>query len=230
MGGGFYYGSNKWLVVKEIQVELEKEPVWEGDMEQIQSLLQNRLQPFIGKKIWQVSFKDLMLTMRSEPRVGEVKILRLLPNRFFIQARSRKPLIVALNEDNGKIHPLSVDGKILPALPFNKIPDLPILRGRMLFKDKELRQKAIQFLRIMEEQGEFSQPEISEIKYSAQEKSFIFILSSNGQPVKIGQQAIKAKIKRIESVLRYLNQKNIKWHVMDARFSQKIVVSAKKPI
>ena len=228
--GVFYYGFNKWLIISNIQMELQEEPAWEGSMDELRSTLQLKLQKFIGEKIWQVSFDDLMKVIRSEPRVGPVKILRLLPNRFFIQLQSRKPLLVLLDTNNGKIHPLSMDGQVLPPLSFNQIPDLPILRGSIFFKKMEIRKRAIHFLNLMPEQGKFSRQEISEVKYSSQEKSLTFILSKNGKPIKVGYEPIQMKTKRIESVLRYLDQKNIKWRVIDARFSQKIVVSTSKAI
>jgi len=229
--GIFHYSLNKWLVVSEIQLELQKEPVWEKDsMDEIQSILQSKLQTFIGKKIWQVSFDNLMEAMRSEPRVGSVNILRLLPNRFFIQIQPRKPLLVLLNPNKGTIHPLSMDGKVLPPLSPNQIPDLPILRGKIFLEETAIRKLAIRFLSLMPEKGEFSQKEISEVKHSSREKSLTFILSKSGKPIKVGYDPIKMKTRRIESVLRYLNQQNIKWRVIDARFSQKIVVSTSKAI
>ena len=225
-----YYGLNKWMVVKEIQLELKQEPKWDHSEEEIRKTLLTKLQKFIGKKIWQVSFDDLMQDMRSEPRIGPVKILRLLPNRFFIQLQSRKPLLILLNPSKNTIHPLSMDGQVLPSLPVDQIPDLPVLRGSIFLKKIEVRKQAIHFLSLMPEQGDFSHQEISEIRYSSQEKSFIFILSKNGKPIKVGYDPTQMKTKRIESVLRYLDQKSIKWRVIDARFSQKIVVTTSKAI
>ena len=225
-----YYGLNKWLIISEIQLELQKEPIWEDSMYEIQSTLQSKLQTFIGKKIWQVSLNDLKETVHSESRVGPVKILRLLPNRFFIQIQPRKPLLVLLDPNSGKIHPLSMEGQILPSVYFNQIPNLPILRGYVFLKQIALRKLAIHFLNLMPKKGEFSRQEISEVKYSTKEKSLTFILSKNGQSIKVGYDPTQMKPKRIESVLRYLDQKNIKWRVIDARFSQKIVVSTSKAI
>lgn len=228
--GVSYYGLSKWMVVKEIQLELKQEPTWDHSEEEIRKKLLTKLQKFIGKKIWQVSFDDLMQDMRSEPRVGPIKILRLLPNRFFIQVQSRKPLLVLLNSSKNTIHPLSMDGQVLPPLSADQIPNLPILRGPIFLKKIEVRKQAINFLSLMPEQGDFSHQEVSEIRYSHQEKSLIFILSKNGKSIKVGYDPTQMKTKRIESVLRYLDQKSIKWRVIDARFSQKIVVTTSKAI
>lgn len=228
--GFSFYGLHQWFIVGEIQLKLEKSPGWEGSKKEIQSLLAKKLKPFVGKKLWQVSLEDLMKALSSEPRVGEVKILRLFPNRFFVQIKPRKPLLVLLHHKTEKIHPLSMSGQILDALPLNQIPNLPILRGAIFLTQSKVREQAIRFLSVMPEQGAFSRQEISEIKYSPQEKSLAFILSKNGKPIKVGYDPTQVKNKRIDSVLRYLNQKNIKWRVIDARFSQKIVVSTGKAI
>jgi len=166
--------------------------------------------------------------MQSEPGIGDVNILRVLPNRFVIHVYSRKPLLVLLNHYSGKIHPLTAAGKILDPFANKEIPNLPILRGSIFLESKNIRKQAIKSISFIPEHGEFSRQEISEIKYSPQEKSLIFILSKNGKPIKVGQGSMQIKAKRIASVLRYLNQKNIKWRVIDARFSQKIVVSTIK--
>ena len=224
-----WYALNHWFIVSDIQIELVKASSWEGSEKELHSLLQIKLKKFIGQKMWDVSFEDLVQAVRSEARVGEVQILRRLPNQFFIQIQARKPLLVWLNAPEGTVHPLSMDGHILPPLSIDKIPNLPILRGEVFFKDKNIRKQAIRFMNLLPEQGEFSQKAISEIKYSHQEKSLIFVLSSNGKPVKMGFELEGEKLKRVESVLRYLEQKNIKWRLIDARFAQKIVVSTIKP-
>ena len=225
-----YYGLNHWLVLKDIQLQLKQDAIWEGSAKEVEAFLSLKLEKFIGKKMWQVSLKDLRQVAQSEPRVGEVQVLRRLPNRFFLQIHARKPLLVWLNTKEDSIHPLSREGQILPALPLHRIPDLPILKGALFLTDKNIRKQAIRFIQLLPEQGAFSRSAVSEIKYSAPEKSLIFILSANGKPVKISPKALPVQIKRVESVLRYLDQKNIPWRVIDARFAQKIVVSTARPV
>ena len=224
------YELNRRLVVKDIQLELQKESIWEGNIEEIQSLLTEKLKIFVGKKIWMVSLKEVVRMVHSEPRIGSVQALRVFPNKILVKIQPRKPLLVLLNPETGKIHPLSMEGQILPPLSVKWVPDLPILRGSVFVNNKSVRQKALQFLTLLPEQGEFSRKEISEVKYSPTEKNLIFILSKNGKPIKAGREPARIKIKRIESVLRYLNQKNIQWRVIDARFSQKVVVSTGKSL
>ena len=225
-----YYGLSKKFVITDVHLTLKKEPVWEDSMEEIHSQILQKLQGAVGKNIFQVSLKELSQVAQSDPRVGSVKILRRLPRHLFVELQPRKPLLVLLNPHSGKIHPLSMDAQILSPLPTAQVPDLPILRGAPFVKQKELRETALQFFHLMPEQGKFSRREISEVQYSSQEKSLVFVLSKNGKLIKVGAQPLPIKTKRIESVLRYLDQKNIKWRVIDARFSQKIVVSTGQAI
>ena len=225
-----YYGATKWLVVGEIQLEMPEEPAWEGSREEIYTSYLKKLQKFIGQKMWTLNFEELNKILQSDSRVGSIKILRLLPSRVFIEIEPRKPLLIFLNPDTGQIHPISMQGQILPHLAFNRIPDLPVLRGSIFLKQPKMRKLAIEVLNIMPEEGNFSRQKISEIKFSPPEKSLLLVLSKNGEAIKVGNDPAQIKTKRIESVLKYLDQKNIKWRVIDARFSQKIVVSTTKAI
>ena len=78
-------------------------------------LFQEKLNPFIGKPIWKIDLDELKNIIQSEPYIGAVKILRLLPDRFLVQLSARQPILVLL-DSKGKMHPLSVDGKLLPPL------------------------------------------------------------------------------------------------------------------
>ena len=224
-----YYVFNKWLILRDFQVQLSSQPAWEKPEEEIHAVIQKKLKPFIGKQMWRIDLDELSNIIQSEPYIGSVKILRLLPDRFLVQLSARQPVLVLL-DSKGKMHPLSVDGKLLPPLSSKQAPDLPILRDRVFFDQEKLRKLAIQFILLLPQTGLFSRDNVSEISYISDENSFAFILSSTGKPVKVGQDPKKLRTKRIESVLHYLNQQSIKWRVIDARFSQKIVVSTSKAI
>ena len=224
-----YYIFNSWLVIKEFQITLNPFPSWEKPPQEIHKNVQNKLQPFIGKKIWKVNLNDLIDIVQKEPYIGSVKILRSLPHRFLIELSARKPFLLLLDSQSRR-HPLSIEGKLLPPLPDTYTPDLPILRGQIFFKKPILRKQALDFVLSMPKTGLFSQKNLSEIRYNKKEKSLAFVLSDSGKPILVGQEPKQLKSSRMESVLNYLNQQNIKWRVIDARFSQKIVVSVSRDI
>ena len=225
-----YYRLGEYLVVSQVQLEIEDKTQWNNN--DILMDLQGQLNQFVGKNIWDVSLDDLWKVIESDPRIHKdtAKLIRLLPNRFLIQIQMQKPLAV-LWDPKGYIHPLSMDAQLLPALSLQESPDLPVLRGDEFFEHIQLRSLALQFLNQLPEEGtDLSRRNISEIMYSDSEESLLVVLSHYGKPVKIGRDWKRKKWKRIESVLRYLEQQNIEWRVIDARFSQKIVVSTTQAI
>lgn len=225
-----YYRLGRYLVISQIQLEISDENQWYSN--EILVDLQERLNEFVGKKIWEVSLDDLLSILKADPHVhlDSAKLLRLLPNRFLVQIQVQKPLAV-LWDSKGYVYPLSMEAQLLPALPLKQSPDLPILRGSLFFEHIQLRSLALQFLDQLPKEGtDLSRNNISEIMYSDSEKSLLVILSHYGKPIKIGRDLKRKKWKRIESVLQYLEQQNIQWRVIDARFSQKIVVSTTQAI
>ncbi len=226
----FQYVANQWLSVKEIQIQAQEDVYWEDSIAEIQSKLQSKFQPFIGKRIWDISLNDLKNILQLEnSRIGSFQIIRLLPNRFLVRLQPIKPLLIFLDA-NGKIYPLGMDGELLHSLPVTQIPDAPILRGSVFSQELLLRQLALEFMQLLPEQGDFSRQTISEVSYSHREKSLFFRLSKNGRTIKVNRNPKQLRIKRIESVLHYLDQQSIQWYVMDARFLQKIVVSTHQSI
>jgi len=226
-----YYRLGGYLRVSHIHLEILGKAPWKinEDLKDVQE----QLNQFIGKKIWKVSLDDIWNLLKSDPRVhiDSTKLLRILPNRFLVQIHIQQPLAVLWDSQKGSVHPLSMDAQLLPALPLMQSPDLPVLRGFEFFEDIQLRSQALQFLKQLPEEGtDLSRKNISEIMYSNLENSFLVILSDHGRPVKIGRDLKRKKWRRIESVLQYLEQQNIKWRVIDARFSQKIVVSTTQAI
>ncbi len=218
------YFISQHLVVQKIVVEVDKEFSWDPAIEVTRTRVQKKLKSFIGKKFKDISLKKVINIVYSEPRVGSAGVVRLLPYRLLIKIKPRRPLLVWLDQD-GLLHPLAIDGTLLPPFVSHPVLDLPIVRGQVFFKKKSLRKMAIAFIQQLPKVGELSLQSISEVKYSLQEDSLYFILSKNSRKITMGNNPQQIKLERILSVLQYLRQQNIKWRVIDMRFSQKIVVS-----
>lgn len=222
----FAYCIFQWMRVDRIEIEIEKSFAWDQSVKEIHSRVQKKLQPFIGKRVKDISLEELVRIVQSESRIGSVGIMRLLPHHLLVKIQIRKPLLVLLDA-KGYMHPLSIDGALLPPLDPNQAPDLPIVRGSAFFKQIRLRKLAIAFIQRLPKEGELSLKSISEVHYSPQEDSLYFILDHNGKRIMMGKDPQRIKVDRIESVLQYLRQQRIKWRVIDVRFSQKIVVSTR---
>ena len=189
--------------------------------------LNKQVKPLIGSWIWQVSIKELGQKIKKHPKVEEVQILRLWPHRFQIRILSDKPVLLWMKNSN-TFYPITQKGSLLYPIPLHSVPNLPILRGFVFFKNQNLRKKVIQIYQYLPQKGFFSQKNISEISYSKKDASFYLHLTYVASKIRIGENLPEFRPDRVESVLRYLKQKEIKWRVIDARYSKKVVVSLVK--
>ena len=222
----FAYLIFQWLRVSHIEIQIEKNFSWDSSVNQIRLQVQEKLKPYIGKRIKDIALEKLIDIVKTDPRVNTVGIVRLLPHHLLVQIQIKKPLLVLLDKKS-YMHPISIDGTLLPALKPKHAPDLPIVRGTVFFKQKSLRKLAISFIQKLPKDGLFSAKAISEIHYLPAEDSLYFVLDQNGNRIMVGSKPEQIKVGRIKSVLQYLSQQHIKWRVIDVRFSQKIVVSTR---
>ena len=195
------------------------------NQEQIIQELKENTKPYIGAWIWQVSIKKLEKKISEHPKVQQAWVRRSWPSSFHVFLLSPKPVFLLMGP--GQFYPVTADGSLLKPLNSQDIPDLPFLRGK-LQDNAELRKKALLFFSHLPKKGLFSQSHISEMRYAQKEQNFYFYLLSSGLAVRVGENLSEFRPDRVESVLKYLQQKKIKWRVIDARFSQKVVVSLDK--
>ena len=212
--------------MNEISFSAQNSWLKKEDQTQVIQELKEKTDPFIGLWIWRLPLKKLEKMVRAHPQVEQVQILRSWPSRFQVILLSEEPLFLLIGQK--LFYPVTAKGKLLEPLTSENIPDLPLLRGDLFLKKEPLRQKAAELFLHLPKEGFFSQSNISEIKYARKEQNFYFYLVEKGLPVRVGEMLPEFRPDRVESVLKYLNQKKIKWRVIDARFSQKVIVSLDK--
>ena len=188
--------------------------------------LERKTAPYKGMWVWSLPIHKLKKIIRSHPQVKQVRISRTWPNRFLVLLLPEKPMFLIMG--NKVFYPTAVDGELLEPVNSSKAPDLPFLRGAEFFKQKNLREKIARLFLHLPKKGLFSQSNISEIAYSKNDQNFYMYLLQSGRPVRIGERLSEFRPDRVESVLKYLEQKKIKWRVIDARFYQKVIVSLDK--
>ena len=219
-----YSFFSQWIRVDEISFTAQDFWLKEEEKKQLISELKKDTDPLIGSWIWEISIKKISQIVQKNPKVEEVQVLRLWPNKFQIQLLSDEPLLLWM-KNISTFYPITKKGSLLSPILLSSLPDLPILRGSALFKNKSLRQKAVQIYQHLPKKGVFSQQNISEIAYLDKDSSFYIHLFNFGSKIRIGENLSEFRPDRVESVLRYLKQKKIKWRVIDARYSQKVIVS-----
>jgi len=219
---GFQAKERGLFRLQEIEIEKGANLQDEFFFQSIRDSLSAQIQPLVGQYIWKVRLEGIMQKIEGDQRIEAAHISRLFPNRLRIVIEPHRPILAVLTEDN-KVYPLAPDGTLMTALAITEGPDLPLLRGKQFIKDEALRKKAIQLFNELPESGSFSQKIISEINYS-QKAGFSLILSNLGTEVRVGEADLGRKASRVEKVMSYLENHQIKGRVIDARFTKKVVV------
>lgn len=227
-GGLLFFGG--WFILQEDflkiqQVRLEAEPPLEEPIlfSRIQESLKEKYKTLNGKFFWKVNLEDVLQTALQDKRVRKVHVVRHFPNEIVVWIEPQATVAHILDK-KGDLIPIAADGSLLPRLKGSEAPDRPIVRGKEFFGNEALRLKVVQMLKELPAKGAFSQKSVSELRFSKKE-GFEWILNSSGMVVRTTEEAtLGNRIQRVEQVLNYLDQQQIKGRVIDARFSKKVVV------
>lgn len=222
-----FYGfeSNLFSNIK-VHVETLSDP---SDEEQF-NIIKNEILAdikFLNKEsLWDIDISKIMTEIKRKNWIEDVQLTRLFPNRLEIGVVLKKIEVVYV-DDAGIWMPVANDGAMLSKNSKSLIPDVPYLRGRKFYDNKELRKSAIEFLRLFPRSGNLTPNQISEIYYEPK-SGFEVLLAKTGTRVIFGQEALELKLKRVGKVLEYLEAKEILGRVIDARFEKKILVRMRK--
>lgn len=220
--GGWFIFQEQILKITAVQIvaETEDEPIL---FTRIHDSLKSQYKKYVGQYFWKVKLEELLQTAEGDKRVRQAHIVRHFPNEIVVRIEPHDTVAHYLDK-KGLLHPIAADGSLLPALKGSEVPDRPIVRGKEVYDDENLRSKVVQLLKELPPQGSFSQKSVSELHYSKKE-GFEWFLSGSGPVIRTGDEAtLGNRIQRVEQVLNYLDQQQIKGRVIDARFSKKVVV------
>lgn len=223
-----YSFSSHFLRINEISFSAQNLWLEEEKKNKLIGELKKQTDFLLEGWFWSLSIQKLHQMVQKHPQVEEVQVRRSWPNRFFVKLASSSPLLLLMGRK--VFYPVTDKGKLLSPLASPNIPDLPLLRGNIFYKKEILRKKAVQLFQYLPKEGLFSQRNISEIKYSTKDSNFYLYLVDSGSRVRVGESLSDFRPDRVEKVLTYLEQKKINWRVIDARYSQKVVVSLVKGI
>lgn len=222
-----FYGfdSNLFNRIK-VNVESLSEP---SDTEQFKIIKNEILSDikFLNKEsLWEIDISKIVSEIKRKSWVEDVQLTRLFPNRLEVGI-SLKKVDAVFVDDAGIWMPVANDGTMLAKSSKSLIPDVPYLRGRRFYDSKELRKRAIEFLHLFPSSGNLASNQISEVFYEPK-SGFEVLLAKSGTRVIFGQEALELKLKRVGKVLEYLEAKEIRGRVIDARFEKKILVRMRK--
>lgn len=179
-----------------------------------------------GQSLWDLDIAQIITEIKKKEWVEDVQLTRLFPNRLNV-ALDLKKITVAYVDDAGIWMPVGNDGTLLNKSAGSGLPDMPYLRGRKFYENKNLRLQAIGLVQSLPSAGVLNQQAVSEIFYESK-TGFEMLLSKSGTRVVLGVDNFDLKVKRVNKVLEYLEAKEIIGRVIDARYEKKILVRMRK--
>ena len=190
----------------------------------IQKKIEKQIQNYKGIPIWKVDLKKIVSDIKKIYNVGNIYSVRRLPNKIIIFLEQDHPIALIL-KDEKDFFALSYEGDIRYKMNYKQSLDFPILRGKALWKSKNLRKKALEFLSFLPQKGEIIANNISEIKYNKKNNSFLLYLMPNDFIVEWQGDLNLKKVQNINFVLSYMSNENSYKYRLDARFDKKIIVN-----
>lgn len=223
IGGGLYFGADQgWGRVEQVSVTLASTSDQGELFARIEPSLTKMLEVYDGQWLWRLQLEDVTQTVLKDRRIRSVEISRLFPNRLEVNINPHRPTIAWVDEV-GRFFPVALDGTLLPPLPSPEAADVPLLRGRRFQADQSLRERALALFAELPDVGALAKSHIAEITHSDR-SGFGLLLIQGGMEVRLGEGQIGLKASRVDRVLNYLQDQQLRGRVIDARFGKKVVV------
>lgn len=185
------------------------------------------IEKYKNHSAWSLRLKNIAQEAQNVFPSRKIQLKRRFPNTIEIYMEESLPIFLLLTE-KGPFYPVFFDGNIGMALTSNQLLDLPIVRGEIFKRDKNLRIQVLNLLKLLPKEDIFSPKNISEIIYKTKQKSFIIYLIPHYFILEIKPLLKNKTIENINFVLNYLIQKEEKAAFIDAGFPEKIIVRRKR--
>lgn len=217
----------EWIRIDHFEIEQVESSNEDLLFQRIRASLAAQMHVYEGRFFWEIPLEKVFAMATADKRVKKVSVYREFPSKVRLVIEPHTPVLSYLGRD-GRIYPVARDATLLPAVAPNEAPDLPLLRGEELRDEPGLRERAIELLgSIPDDGGPLRKKTVSEILFTPKDGFKIFV-SGFGSEVKMGDTDFGPKVSRVQKVLSYLDSQNIKGRVIDARFSKKVVVRVRK--
>ncbi len=194
---------------------------------EIRSVLDSTLLP---RKMSDIRLHDIRSAVLRVPYVQNAVVQRSNENEIEIQVTERKPLALIVRA-GGDMQYVDDQSVILPYRVLQNGSDVPILRGidRNGSIDSSVLQHAgIVLNELRNEESSLVFNDISELRYSEEERSYSFESSADGTKILFGGfENHSEKVRNLCSLIRYTGQQNDQGaaSLIDLRWSNKVFVT-----
>ncbi len=223
----FYFGFFHFSQIDSIELKID--PTFKKLFvnKKMKNKIKNHLNTYKDKWIWKIDFKSMTKEIKKIYPVGNIYIVRRLPNRIIVFLEKEDPVAIIL-KDGKDFFSVSYNGEIRHKLNYDQPLNFPVLRTKKLWRNKELRKKIIEFLLFLPKEGFLTADNISEVKYNKKNDSFILYLIPNHFIVEWKGVLNLRKVQNINFVLNYMSKEEHSKYYIDAHFDKKIIVNKSK--
>jgi cell division protein FtsQ len=220
-----------------------RELIIRGNCKISQEEIKGRMQPFLNKNVLGLNLRRMEETLRSDPRLQEVRIKRRLPGSLLIEVKEKKPVLwVSLPAELSDVAEagfcgLSLDQEMIPLDGDDLARDLPVVTGIVAtqgssasswmpqpyrkWDDARIR-KAVEIYRTLTEIDPASSALLSEINLSDPSNPVLYLLP--GIKMIMGQSDFQKKWKRVRGVLG-AEKEITSFSCLDLRFNDQILLT-----
>lgn len=188
--------------------------------------LRSRLHSKVGDPFWKISVEREAQSIKQDPWVESVDVIRRLPNTLLVSVTERKPIAV-MGSGDGQFKFVDDTGFVIGSADPREVAGHPALMGRNFQEQGSLRGKALDLLKSFPKEGSLSQTDISELQFS-DEHGFQVILAKTGMVVELGKDNLPLHVDRARRVVQYLHQHGINASHVDSDYAKKVLVKLRK--
>lgn len=221
-GSMYWLNENGFFDINQVEVVLENSQAQANFYSPLVEKLQGELSSLKGQSLWSVKLSRVVRVLNSQNWIENHSISRSWPTVLRVKVKPHDVKLVYLGK-NGKYLPIIKDGTFLDTVNSKQSPDVTLLAGENFAQKKELREKAVQVLSEIPDEGSFSKQTISEMRYDNKD-GFSVTLMKTGIQVKIGEEQVALKSARVSQVVDYLQSRQFDARVIDANLSKKVLV------
>jgi cell division septal protein FtsQ len=219
-GAGLWKGIEKTDLLKINAVKVE------GAASTTENRLRNLMTVKVGDPIWTKSVEKQALLLKKDPWVESARVRRVFPNSIIVEVREKVPFAV-VGSGKGEFKYVDSNNNLIDAAEPVKAGHYPLLLGRTLATDLNLRGEAIGLLKSLPQEGLMSLHDLSDVRYDA-DRGFQIRLAKTGMLIDIGKENIPLHVDRARRVVEYLDQHNINASRVDSDYSKKVLVKVRK--
>jgi len=191
---------------------------------------ENRLRKLLtinrGDSLWGKSVEAQAELAKRDPWVEKAQVKRLFPNTLSVEVKERTPFAV-LNEGDGRFKYVDSNNVVIDKAEPEKIGQYPVLVGRELRTNLNLRAQALLLLKSLPEEGLMSRSDVGDLGFDV-EHGFQMHLARSGILIDVGKENIPLHIDRARRVVQYLDQHNINASRVDSDYAKKVLVKVRK--